>query len=68
MGSRPRRFSLDVGAKKSVQRGRGEIVVNGTDLLNTNQMRRTIRGTAFTFTSTDYLETQVVRAGYQWRF
>ena len=62
------RFSLDVGVKKGVQRGRGEIVVNGTDLLNTNQARRTIRGTGFTVVSTDYLETQVVRAGYHRKF
>jgi outer membrane receptor protein involved in Fe transport len=61
------RFSLDVGLKKSVHRGRGEIVVNATDLLNTNQARRTIRGTDFTFVSTDYLETQVVRVGYNWK-
>jgi hypothetical protein len=39
------RFSLDVGAKKAVQRGKGEIVANATDVLNTNQARRTIRGT-----------------------
>lgn len=62
------RFSLDVGVKKSVQRGKGEIVANGTDLLNTNQTRRTIRGTGFTFVSTDYLETQVVRVGYTRKF
>ncbi|MEO5590114.1 MAG: TonB-dependent receptor, partial [Gemmatimonadaceae bacterium] len=49
------RFSLDVGMKKSVQRGKGEIVLNATDLLNTNSIRRTIRGTDFSYTSTDYL-------------
>jgi outer membrane receptor protein involved in Fe transport len=62
------RYSLDFGIKKAVQRGRGEIVLNATDLLNTNQIRRTIRGTDFTLTSTDYLETQVVRVGYSWKF
>jgi hypothetical protein len=62
------RYSLDVGAKKSVQQGRGEIVVNATDLLNTMQLRRTIRGTDFRMVSTDYLETQVVRVGYNWKF
>ncbi len=62
------RFSLDIGAKKSVQQGRGEFVVNATDLLNTMQARRTIRGTDFTVVSTDYLETQVIRAGYNWKF
>ncbi len=62
------RFSLDVGLKKSVQNGRGELVVNATDLLNTNQAQRTIRGTDFTVVSTDFLETQVVRVGYNWKF
>ena len=62
------RYSLDVGLKKSVQRGKGEIVVNATDLLNTNQAQRTIRGTDFRLVSTDFLETQVIRVGYNWKF
>ena len=63
-----RRDSLDVGTKKGVQQGRGEIVVNATDLLNTMQLQRTIRGSDFRLVSTDYLETQVVRVGYNWKF
>jgi hypothetical protein len=51
-----------------VQQGRGEIVVNATDLLNTMQAERTLRGTNFRMVSTDYLETQVVRVGYNWKF
>lgn len=62
------RYSLDVGMKKSVLNGRGEIVVNATDLLNTMQVRRTITGADFRFESTDYLETQAVRVGYSWKF
>lgn len=62
------RFSLDAGIKRSVDGGRGEIVVNGTDLLNTMHAPRTIRGTDFSLVSTDYLETQVVRVGYSWKF
>jgi hypothetical protein len=62
------RFSLDAGVKKSIGRGKGEIVANATDLLNTMQARRTIRGTDFSFVSTDYLETQVVRVGCSWKF
>lgn len=60
------RASLDVGVKKSVRRG--EFVINATDLLNTNQARRTIRGTDFSIVSRDYLETQVVRVGYTFTF
>ncbi|MBC7841432.1 MAG: TonB-dependent receptor [Gemmatimonadaceae bacterium] len=62
------RFSLDLGAKVSVQRGKGEIVINATDVLNTNQATRTTRGTDFQLVSTDYLETQVIRVGYTWKF
>lgn len=62
------RYSLDVGLRKTVQQGRGELVLNATDLLNTNQVRRTLTGTDFRYVSTDYLETQVVRIGYTWKF
>ena len=62
------RYALDIGVKKSVQRGRGEVVLNATDVLNTNQAQRTIRGTDFQLVSTDYLETQVIRVGYTRKF
>lgn len=62
------RYSLDLGVRRSIQRGRGEVTVNATDLFNTMQIRRSIRGTDFRVESTDYLETQVVRAGYTWKF
>lgn len=62
------RYALDMGLRKNVQQGRGEIVVNATDLLNTNQVRRTLTGADFRYVSTDYLETQVVRLGYTWKF
>lgn len=62
------RFGLDVGMKKSVKQGKGEIVVNATDLLNTMETQQTIRGTDFTFVSTNYHETQVIRVGYNWKF
>lgn len=62
------RYALDVGLRRNVQQGRGEIVVNATDLLNTNQVRRTLTGADFRYVSTDYLETQVVRLGYTWKF
>ncbi len=62
------RFSLDVGVRVPVQNGKGEIVINATDVLNTNQATRTIRGTDFDLVSTDYLETQVARVGYTRKF
>lgn len=62
------RFSIDFGIKKSVQKGRGELFMNASDLLNTLRIKRTIRGNGFTLTSTDYYETQVVRLGYSVKF
>lgn len=62
------RYSLDVGMKKIVQKGRGELVLNATDLLNTMQIQKSIRGTGFRLESTDYYETQVLRLGYNWKF
>jgi hypothetical protein len=62
------RYALDVGVKKGIQGGKGELVLNATDLLNTNQAERTIRGNGFRLVSTDYLETQVIRAGYTRKF
>ncbi len=62
------RYALDMGLKKSIQRGKGELVLNVTDLLNTMQIRKTIQGMDFRLESTDYYETQVLRAGYNRKF
>ena len=62
------RFSLDLGVKKKIQKGKGEIFVNATDLLNTMNIRRDIAGDGFNYTSIDYYETQVVRVGYNYKF
>lgn len=62
------RFSLDFGAKKLIQKSKGELFVNATDLLNTMSIRRKINGDGFQYFSSDYYETQVVRAGYSYKF
>ncbi|MBX2923169.1 MAG: TonB-dependent receptor [Chitinophagaceae bacterium] len=62
------RFSIDAGLKKSVQKGKGELFLNATDLLNTMVIKKQIRGMGFRYTSDDYYETQVVRLGYSYKF
>ena len=62
------RFSVDMGAKKQIQNGRGELFLNGTDLFNTLSPKREVRGNGFKLISTDYLETQVFRLGYSYKF
>lgn len=62
------RFSLDLGLKKSIQKGKGEIYFNATDLLNTMVIKKEIKGQGFSYSSNDYYETQVVRLGYSYKF
>jgi outer membrane receptor protein involved in Fe transport len=62
------RFSLDLGIKKGVQKGKGELFLNATDLLNTMVIRKKINGNNFSYTSKDYYETQVIRIGYNYKF
>ncbi len=62
------RFSLDFGMKKQIQKGKGEVFVNATDLLNTMQVKKSIQGMGFMYISTDYYETQVIRIGYNYKF
>lgn len=67
-GTTGSRFTVDLGMKKQVQKGKGELFLNGTDIFNTLQTKRNIIGNNFTYNSTDYLETQVFRLGYSYKF
>lgn len=62
------RFSIDMGVKKSIQNGKGELFLNASDLLNTMVIKKQIQGSGFKYTSDDYYETQVVRLGYSYKF
>ena len=62
------RFSFDIGMKKTIQKGKGELFLNATDLLNTMQIKKNIQGDGFKYVSTDYYETQVIRLGYNYKF
>jgi hypothetical protein len=62
------RFSLDLGVKKAIQKGKGEVFVNATDFLNTMVVRKEVVGDEFRYVSGEYGETQVVRVGYGFKF
>jgi hypothetical protein len=62
------RFSIDVGIKKGIQNGRGELFANATDIANTLQLKKEIKGNGFRYISNDYYETQVIRLGYSYKF
>jgi outer membrane receptor protein involved in Fe transport len=62
------RFSTDLGIKKQIQHGKGELFFNATDLFNTLRIEKVIDGTDFQLHSTDYYETQVYRIGYNYKW
>jgi outer membrane receptor protein involved in Fe transport len=62
------RFSADFGIKKQLQKGNGELFLNGNDIFNTLKVKKEIQGNGFKLTSTDYYETQIFRLGYSYKF
>jgi outer membrane receptor protein involved in Fe transport len=62
------RFSVDMGIKKQIQKTKGELFFNASDIFNTLRIRKEINGNGFKLTSTDYYETQVFRLGYNYKF
>jgi hypothetical protein len=62
------RFSIDLGIKRIVQKGRGEIFLNASDIANTIRIKREVKGDGFHYVSNDYYETQVVRLDYNYKF
>lgn len=62
------RFSIDLGLKKVIQKGKGELFLNATDIANTLRIKKEINGDGFRYSSTDYYETQVIRLGYSFKF
>ncbi len=67
-GTTNARFSLNLGMKKTIQKGQGQLFLNASDLLNTMVVKKNIRGNGFSYTSADYYETQVIRIGYSFKF
>jgi len=62
------RTYVDMGLKKTIQNGRGEVFLNATDVGNTLRIKKSVIGDGFHYVSTDYYETQVFRLGYTYKF
>jgi len=67
-GKMAARYSVDCGFKKAIQKNKGEIFINATDIFNTLKVSKKIQGTTFNYNSIDYNETQVIRIGYNYKF
>jgi outer membrane receptor protein involved in Fe transport len=62
------RFSVDMGIKKQIQKSKGELFLNASDIFNTLKIKKELNGNGFKLISTDYYETQVFRLGYSYKF
>ncbi len=62
------RFSVDMGIKKQIQKSKGELFLNASDIFNTLRIKKELNGNGFKLNSTEYNETQVFRLGYSYKF
>lgn len=62
------RSSIDLGVKKKMCKGKGELSLSASDLLNNYGIQQEIRGDGFTAVYENYYETQAVRLGMSYKF
>ena len=67
-GKQYSRASIDLGAKKKIWDGRGEINFAATDVLNTYGIHQLINGDGFTADYENYYQTQTFRLGLKYKF
>ncbi len=67
-GKQLARSSIDLGIKKDVITGKGEITFSFSDILNDYKIRQEISGDGFTAVYQNYYETQVAKLGFKYKF
>ena len=67
-GKQLARSSIDLGIKKDVIKGKGEITFSFSDILNDFKIRQEINGNGFTAVYQNYYETQVAKLGFKYKF
>lgn len=67
-GKQLARSSVDLGIKKMVLKGKGEIIFSFSDIFNDFGLRQEIKGDGFDALYENYFETQVVRLGFKYKF
>ena len=67
-GKQMARSSVDLGLKKAVLEGRGEITFSFSDIFNQFGIKQEYTGDGFTALYENYYETQVARIGFKYKF
>lgn len=61
------RSSVDLGVKKGILKGKGELTFSFSDIFNTNGLKQEFDGGNFNVLYENYYETQVVRLGIKYK-
>ena len=67
-GKQLARSSVDLGIKRGVLKGLGELTFSFSDIFNNFGLRQEIVGDGFTALYENYYETQVARLGFKYKF
>ena len=67
-GKQVARSSVDLGLKKKVIRGKGEITISFSDIFNDFGIKQEIKGDGFTAVYENFYETQILSAGFKYKF
>ncbi|WP_346856220.1 TonB-dependent receptor [uncultured Draconibacterium sp.] len=62
------RSSFDLGIKKQILEGKGELLFSFSDIFNNFGIRQEYNGDGFTALYENYYETQVARLGFKYKF
>lgn len=67
-GEQLARSSVDLGVKRGVLKGKGELVFSFSDIFNRFGLRQEFKGEGFTALYENNYETQVARLGFKYKF
>lgn len=62
------RSSIDLGLKKKIIKGKGEIAISFSDIFNTFGIKQEITGEGFRAVYENYYETQIINIGFKYKF
>jgi hypothetical protein len=67
-GKQLSRSSIDLGIKKKIINGKGELTCSFSDIFNDFGIRQEIKGDGFSAVYENYYETQILTLGFKYKF
>ena len=67
-GKQMARSSVDIGLKKSILEGKGEVSFSFSDMFNDFGIKQEIEGEGFTAVYENFYETQIINLGFKYKF